>query len=116
MMQCRKIYCNLLMLSVMLFMLGVTVRPRLAEFSGPVCSWSKADGQVEFKWNSCSGAVVYRGQQLTVSLSSELDFIVPDQVNGLIVPGKPLTGSGFVLQKMAVDRCRLHISRAPPAV
>ena len=116
MMQCRKIYCNLLMLSVMLFMLGVSGRPRPVEFANSGCSWGNPDRQVEFKWNSCSGAVVYRGQQLTASPGSELDFIVPVQENGLIVPGKPVSGSGFILLEAAVDRCFKHISRAPPAV
>lgn len=77
--QCRKIYANLLLLSVLLFSLGAISRPRTGEFSGETAAWNAPAGNIEFHWSERSGAVVYRAQQITAVTAGDWELIVPEK-------------------------------------
>lgn len=77
--QCRKIYANLLLLSVLIFSLGAVARPGAGCFGGEAATWSAPAENVEFCWGNHSGAVVYRGQQITAVTAGDWDLIVPEK-------------------------------------
>ena len=112
--QCRKIYANLLLLSVLLFALGASAAPRINLGAGSVSAWQKTAENVEFRWECGCGEIVYRGQQLTAVTGSELDFIVPEKLNDIFrsevfaekLPADVVAGGLEVLT--------LHRGRAPP--
>ena len=68
MIKCRKIYGNLLLLSVLLFALGASAAPRINLGTGRVLAWRNAAENVEFRWECGCGEIVYRGQQLVTML------------------------------------------------
>ena len=78
--QCRKIYANLLLLSVLMFALGATGAPRL-NLNNSGAAVLRAPGAAgDFRWECCSGKIVYRGQQITAVAGSELNFVLPEEV------------------------------------
>ena len=112
--QCRKIYANMLLLSVLLFTLGASAVPRINLGTGSVSAWQKTAENVEFRWECGCGEIVYRGQQLTAVTGSELEFIVPEKFNDVY------RGEVFA-EKLPVDvvvagaeTAALHRGRAPP--
>lgn len=112
--QCRKIYANMLLLSVLLFALGASAVPRINLGTGGVFAWQKTAENVEFRWECGCGEIVYRGQQLTAVTGSELEFIVPEKLND-VCPG------GVFAEKLPVDSIAgslevlaHHRGRAPP--
>ncbi len=112
--QCRKIYANMLLLSVLLFALGASAAPRINLGTGSVSAWNKAAENVEFRWECGCGEIVYRGQQLTAVAGSELEFIVPEKLKDICriagfnekLPVDVVAGSSEVLA--------YHRGRAPP--
>lgn len=84
MMQCRKIYCNLLLLSVMLFAFSVSARPRLQAAVLERLQWNSASERaVEFRWDNRSGAIVYRSCQLTAAFGNEWVLLQPAEQDEL---------------------------------
>lgn len=81
--QCRKIYANMLLLSVLLFALGASAVPRINLGTGQVPAWNNTAENVEFRWERGCGEIVYRGQSLTAVTGSELEFIVPEKLNDI---------------------------------
>lgn len=114
MLHCRKIYCNLLLLSLLLFALGATATPRIALHYTGVPAWNIPSERFDFRWECTSGGVVYRGQQITATVGNELDFTVPEQNAELVVPRDGFFALNNTLQRHPECRYRLHISRAPP--
>jgi hypothetical protein len=115
MMQCRKIYCNLLLLSVMLFAFSVSARPCLQAAVLERLQWNSASEQaVEFRWDNRSGAIVYRSCQLTAAFGNEWVLLQPAEQDELhsfsqsvrnVIWGKAAAGqTGFFI----------YSGRAPP--
>ena len=114
MLQCRKIYANLLLLSVMLFALGTSACTRRGSAIVGLPQVDVPAEQRELRWDSRSAAVVYRGQQITATVSSELDFLIPeaDDFELTVFCGKAEYSElvlGFELRAMP-----RFASRAPP--
>ena len=116
MMQCRKIYCNLLLLSVMLFAFSVSARPRLQSAVLERMQWKAAASQpVEFRWDNRSGAIVYRCGQLTAAFGNEWMLVLPAKQDEL------LSFSGFARMEALVKPFAglteffIYSGRAPPA-
>ena len=82
--QCRKIYANLLLLSVLLFALGATTVPRIKGNNAGQAAWHNAESSGSFQWECCSGKIVYRGQQITALAGSELDVVLPEKVRDIL--------------------------------
>ena len=117
MMQCRKIYCNLLLLSVMLFAFSVSARPRLQSAVLERMQWKAAASQpVEFRWDNRSGAIVYRSSQLTAAFGSEWVLVLPAEQNELRSFG------GFDKSWLPVESTAgltkffIYSGRAPPVI
>ena len=114
MLQCRKIYANLLLLSVMLFVLGTSACPRRSCVIAELPQVAVPVEQRELRWDSRSATVVYRGQQITVTVSSELDLVISeaDDFDLSVCSGKteysdPVSGLEFQPKNR-------FTSRAPP--
>ena len=112
--QCRKIYANLLMLSVLFFTLGASVTPRINWSAAGKTVWNKTAESVEFRWECGSGQIVYRGQQITAVAGNELELVLPEKLNDIfnadvfadVLPGSRKAGSAELLP--------LPCGRAPP--
>ena len=114
--QCRKIYANLLMLSVLLFTLGVSASPRVNRGWAGQQAWNNAAGNVEIRWECCSGEIIYRGQQITATAGSELEFVVPEKLDDILNAGTfaanmPENRLGFCAELL-----KLPCGRAPPEI
>ena len=114
MMHCRKIYYNFLLLSVLCFTLGVSVRPQFSGVENRECAINSHTSRVEFQWNECSGSVVYRGQQITAAVGNELELVVPQQTADPVLIGEGVLPK-VQPQQPTRFRCLLKLgSRAPP--
>jgi hypothetical protein len=113
--QCRKIYANLLLLSVLLFALGASAAPRINRGFTGATAWNVPENG-EIRWECCTGEIIYRGQQITALAGGELDFILPDKLDDILfysdfsqeLPGGQLFAG--------IDISYLPQGRAPPAV
>ena len=112
---CRKIYGNLLLLSVMFLSLGASVRPRVAAIDFSERSWQNPVRNIEFQWDNRSGAIVYRGSGLTALGSSEFDWLLPESCTELFFHAATAEKHIECLSGMVIGDCRLPVSRAPPA-
>ena len=117
MIQCRKIYCNLLLLSVMLFAFSVSARPRLQSAVLERLQWNSAASQpVEFRWDNRSGAIVYRSSQLTAAFGNEWVLMLPAEQDELC------SFTGFVRDwtllkpPAGLTEFFIYSVRAPPAI
>ena len=112
--QCRKIYCNMLLLSVMLFTLCGVVRPMTALQFGGELTLRAPEQRVEFCWQNQAGGVVYRGQQVTVFFANDFLSVLPEEERGLFC------AVGFarkIFEKSSPDiaaNYRLPDGRSPP--
>ncbi|MBE6380617.1 MAG: hypothetical protein E7047_06780 [Lentisphaerae bacterium] len=77
MIKCRKNYANLLLLSVLLFVISVPVQP-VADSGNSAVSWQTSAGERSFQWENQSGALIYRGQQLTATVVDEFTCLAPE--------------------------------------
>jgi hypothetical protein len=112
--QCRKIYANLLMLSVLFFALGASVTPRINCGAADQAVWNKKPENVEFRWECGSGQIVYRGQQITAVTENELDFVLPEKLDaifrvGVFAENMPENLTAYCMELLAVS-----CSRAAP--
>ena len=115
MMQCRKIYCNLLMLSVMLFAFSVSARPRLQAAVLERLQWNSASEQaVEFRWDNRSGAIVYRSCQLTAAFGNEWVLVLPDSQDELRLFGSIAPGAELIMMPAVASEFFGYSGRAPP--
>ena len=111
--KCRKNYANLLLLSVLFFMLSVPVRP-VVPADDQTVSWYSAGSSRSFQWEEHSGALIYRGQHLNAAVVHEFNC-VPPEVCEIELPD--IAGQGrVILHSSAVAQVRLsyNSSRAPP--
>ena len=78
MFECRKIYGNLLLLSVMLFALSATACPvERAVITEAVCWQSRSFHSI--RWENSSSTVIYRGLGSNKAVSgSEMYLLVPE--------------------------------------
>ena len=81
--QCRKIYANMLLLSVMMFMLGVAVRPHYGAFFCGETTFAAPAEKVDFCWEGHKGELVYRGQQITMLAAHDLYLVLPEKCREL---------------------------------
>ena len=113
--QCRKIYTNLLLLSVLLFSLGAAVRPAYCTlFAGIPAAWSAPAENVEFRWEAHGGAVVYRGQQITAVTAGDWDFIVPESWCDLVLISSEKKAFVECWRQNGGASVLLPVGRAPP--
>ena len=112
--KCRKNYCNLLLLSVMLFALGTSVRPVL-QTAYIECSWSKQQPDGDLQWKNQSGAIVYQGQQLTATAGNE--FVGINTNVWEMFARVNISGYEVCCNEDAPvqDEYSFSVSRAPPA-
>ena len=76
---CRKIYANLLLLSVMLFVLAASPMSRhTVEITEEFC-WQSSSAE-SFQWEAPGGTIVYRGSQMTAVCVGSLDYLEPESV------------------------------------
>ena len=116
MMQCRKIYCNLLMLSVMLFAFSVSARPRLQAAVLERLQWNSASEQaVEFRWDNRSGAIVYRSCQLTAAFGNEWVMVQPAKQDELRLFSNTVRNAALVKTAAGQTGFFIYSGRAPPA-
>ncbi len=115
MLKCHKNYCNLLLLSVMLFALGASARPAFCGMESGCCYVAHSSGS-EFAWQTPSGTVVYCGQQLTAVAGNEFIWKNPDVLEMLanydIGGSKKLFSANISAQNVISNA----VSRAPPCV
>ena len=88
MFECRKIYANLLLLSVMLFAVCASSQPRiwLENVGGESF---RESSQSTFQWDNPGGTIIYRGGKLTAAVGGEMDYLAPEKVVLEIVAGIP---------------------------
>lgn len=114
--QCRKIYANLLLLSVLLFSLGAAVRPAYSTlFAGGTATWSAPAENVEFRWEAHGAAVVYRSQQITAVTAGDWDLIVPEGWCDLRLTGPEEKSFVECWRQNNGASVLLPVGRAPPA-
>ena len=112
--QCRKIYANLLLLSVLMFALGASSAPRINWNRTGGTVWNDPESSGGFHWECCSGKIIYRGQQITAVAGSELEFVVPEAVRDILniaVFTQNLPGNG---SSACAEIVRLPQERGPP--
>jgi hypothetical protein len=112
--KCRKNYCNLLLLSVMLFALGTSVRPVL-QTAYAECSWSEQRTEGDLQWKNQSGAIVYQGQQLTATAGNEFVGIntnVCEMLTGVNISSYEICCNEDAPRH---NEYSFSVSRAPPA-
>ena len=112
--QCRKIYANLLMLSVLFFTLGASVTPRINCGAAGQTVWNKTAENVEFRWECGSGLIVYRGQQITAVTENELDRILPEKLDAVFSTGVFAENMPENLTAYCTELQELPCGRAPP--
>ena len=113
--QCRKIYANLLLLSVLLFALGASATPRFNRGASGQTVWSSSNS-MDFRWDCSSGRIVYRGQQITAVVGGELNFLLPEKVETLFLTGA--AGQDFSKDHSFDNANILQLpqGRAPPVI
>ena len=114
MLKCRKNFANLLLLSVMLFMLGVSACPAgNGTLPGDFLTHPEKSGEV--KWINYSGAIVYRGQQVEAVIGEDFVWKPVDLLENLYAYSTD--GTFRVAQQQCICICitARHSSRAPPA-
>ena len=117
MMQCRKIYCNLLLLSVMLFAFSATARPRLQSAVLERMHWNSASSQaVEFCWDNRSGAIIYRSTQLTAAFGNEWVLTLPADQDELRSFGALMQNAARIELPECAAEFYLYSGRAPPVM
>ena len=115
MMQCRKIYCNLLLLSVMLFAFSATARPRLQSAVLERMHWNSASSQaVEFCWDNRSGSIIYRSTQLTAAFGNEWVLALPAEQDELRSFGSLMQNELRNELPESASDFYLYAGRAPP--
>lgn len=114
MLQCRKIYANLLLLSVMLFALGASARTRDCSVFTELPQLNVPLEMRDLRWDSRSAEVVYRGQQITATVSSELELLVPDAAELNITVGSLKSEHPEQTPGFECDIVYWSCSRAPP--
>ena len=114
--QCRKIYANLLMLSVLLFALGSSAAPRINWGMTGQKVWNKAAENVEIRWECGSGQIIYRGQQITAVAGSELGFVLPEKLNDIFNAGVFAENMPEIRIVYFTELLNLPCGRAPPEI
>ncbi len=115
MFECRKIYGNLLLLSVMLFALSVTACPvERAVSSEAVCWQSRSFNGI--RWENSTSAVIYRGQQLKAVSGSDMYLTVPDNDIEVLLHCVADFDRKHNATYFYSKQVKLHTSRAPPAL
>jgi len=116
MFECRKIYGNLLLLSVIVFTLGASCRPAECCVFGNELSWQTPAQAVDFKWDNRSGAIVYRGGQIKAVFGNEFIGLLPtaqDEVQFFAVY-EPRWGEDVLSPEVVC--WQLPDSRGPPDI
>ena len=114
MFECRKIYGNLLLLSLILFSLGASVRPLNCELAGGECVWSAPGNCQDLQWDNRSATVIYRGQQLAALFGNEAACLLPEELDELRNYDCWTAGWAENWRFSAAAEYTLPISRAPP--
>ena len=83
MLKCRKNFANLLLLCVMIFMLGSSVRPANREM-GIDTLLQNVDSSRPLQWVNHSGAVVYSGRQIVATAGEEFVWKPVDWMENLL--------------------------------
>lgn len=114
MFECRKIYGNLLLLSVMLFTLGASCRPLTCELVWAEQCYTQAADAVDFQWDNRSGSIVYRSGQLKATIGNEFVGLLPGtQAELTVIAGQSVVPLERFF-RIAGGCCRQHTSRGPP--
>lgn len=113
--QCRKIYANLLLLSVLLFALGASAAPRINRgFTGAMV-WNAPESG-EIRWECCTSEIIYRGQQITALAGGEFDFLLPDKLDDVFFNSAFLQELPAGQLVAGINILYLPQGRAPPMV
>ena len=84
MLKCRKNFANLLLLCVILFTLGSSVRPANRDM-GIETLLRNADSSRPLQWVNHSGAVVYSGRQIVATAGEEFFWKPADCLENLLI-------------------------------
>ena len=114
MFECRKIYGNLLLLSVILFTLGASCRPLTCELVWAEQCYTQAAGTVDFQWDNRSGSIVYRSGQLKATVGNEFVGLLPGTPEELTATAGQTIESTDRFFLIASGCCGEHTSRGPP--
>lgn len=115
MLKCRKNFANLLLLSVMLFALGASVKPMdFGYVPGALIADSAAERTIQ--WVNHSGSIVYRGQQIAATTGEEFSWKPVNVLEDL--PECTKSSKVFIcnFDSNCIKNILRHSSRAPPAV
>ncbi len=112
---CRKIYSNLLLLSVILFSLGSVGRPPMPEVvQAAACRWTAAEDHDGFRWQTAGFVLVYQSQHFCGPLAADQNLLAPDGAPEFASYGEQGRYRCWNLNAPIAFRGMAQTSRAPP--